>query len=60
VTGFAFGCAGYCDKSSIWQLKHHLREVVDPGSVVDRVGCVRVPEQPEFPARRGMSPFYPQ
>jgi hypothetical protein len=24
VTGFAFGCADYCDKSSIWQLEHHL------------------------------------
>jgi hypothetical protein len=21
----AFGCAGYCDKPSIWQLEHHLR-----------------------------------
>jgi hypothetical protein len=25
VTGFAFGCAGYCDKPPIWQLEHHLR-----------------------------------
>jgi hypothetical protein len=25
VTSFVFGCADYCDKSSIWQLEHHLR-----------------------------------
>jgi hypothetical protein len=25
VTGFTFGCAGYCNKPSIWQLEHHLR-----------------------------------